>query len=317
MKIAFHSNQLGLRGTEIALYDYAHYNETILGNQSIILTAIDSPFSDAKAIMKFGARFPIYAYADWKQAENILEDLGVNILYCIKAGVADGVVSKRCKTVVHAVFKYCEPHGDVYAYISKWLAGEMSSGAHAFPYVPHIVESPRSSLGLRSQLGIPAHAVVFGRYGGAETFDIRFAQQVVEQVAQSVPDRYFLFMNTDPFCSPRHNIIFLEGTANSQQKEDFIHTCDAMLHARQSGETFGLAIAEFAVRQRPVITWTGSHERSHIELLGDTGLYYDDAESLARLLCSFQPDKTKNWDVYSERFNPQVVMEQFKRVFID
>ena len=31
-KIAFHSNQLGIRGTEVALYDYAHFNETILKN---------------------------------------------------------------------------------------------------------------------------------------------------------------------------------------------------------------------------------------------------------------------------------------------
>jgi len=30
MKVAFHSNQLGEGGTEVALYDYAHFNETIL-----------------------------------------------------------------------------------------------------------------------------------------------------------------------------------------------------------------------------------------------------------------------------------------------
>ena len=30
--VAFHSNQLGIRGTEVALYDYARYNEEISGN---------------------------------------------------------------------------------------------------------------------------------------------------------------------------------------------------------------------------------------------------------------------------------------------
>ncbi len=30
MKIAFHSNQLGLRGTDVALYDYAFYNREVL-----------------------------------------------------------------------------------------------------------------------------------------------------------------------------------------------------------------------------------------------------------------------------------------------
>ena len=30
INIAFWSNQLGERGTEIAMYDYAYYNQTIL-----------------------------------------------------------------------------------------------------------------------------------------------------------------------------------------------------------------------------------------------------------------------------------------------
>ena len=34
MKIAFHDNQLCERGTTVALYDYAHHNETILGNSA-------------------------------------------------------------------------------------------------------------------------------------------------------------------------------------------------------------------------------------------------------------------------------------------
>jgi len=36
--IAFLSNKLTLRGTEVNLYNYADFNETILGNKSIIIT---------------------------------------------------------------------------------------------------------------------------------------------------------------------------------------------------------------------------------------------------------------------------------------
>lgn len=316
MKIAFHSNQLGLRGTEIALYDYAHYNEVELGNQSIILTNLKAPFHDHRAIHKFGARFPVFAYADWVEAERILEANHVDVLYCIKAGINDGIVSKRCKTVVHAVFKYCEPHGDVYAYVSEWLATHMSSQGRVFPFVPHIVEAPRSRETMRQQLGIAPEAFVFGRFGGAETFDLPFVHEVVERVAIAMPERYFVFMNTNQFCTPRQNIIFLEGAADVSEKERFINTCDAMLHARQSGETFGLAIAEFAVRQKPVLTWTGSHERSHLELLGRTGVYYNEAADLESLLRNFVAEPGKNWDVYSAHFSPSVVMDRFKRVFL-
>ena len=41
-KISFHSNQLSLRGTEIALFAYAKYNEEILGNKSLF----DNPNSE-------------------------------------------------------------------------------------------------------------------------------------------------------------------------------------------------------------------------------------------------------------------------------
>ena len=34
MKIAFFENFLNVRGTTVALFDYAHYNEVLLGNQS-------------------------------------------------------------------------------------------------------------------------------------------------------------------------------------------------------------------------------------------------------------------------------------------
>lgn len=40
MKIGFHSNQLSLTGTEIALFDYAHHNEQELGHKSVIFYQI-------------------------------------------------------------------------------------------------------------------------------------------------------------------------------------------------------------------------------------------------------------------------------------
>ena len=36
MKIGFHTNHLSLRGTEIAVYDYALHNQELLGNESVI-----------------------------------------------------------------------------------------------------------------------------------------------------------------------------------------------------------------------------------------------------------------------------------------
>lgn len=57
----------------------------------------------------------------------------------------------------------------------------------------------------------------------------------------------------------------------------FIRTCDAMLHARMSGETFGLAIAEFSAHNRPVLTSSVHHDhhmaRSHLDTMRLTAVW--------------------------------------------
>ncbi len=42
MKVAFHVYGFGLRGTEVATYDYAHFNRTILGHESVIVAPASS-----------------------------------------------------------------------------------------------------------------------------------------------------------------------------------------------------------------------------------------------------------------------------------
>ena len=37
-----------------------------------------------------------------------------------------------------------------------------------------------------------------------------------------------------------------------------------MIHGRSDGETFGLAVAEFSVANKPVITYSESKDREHL-----------------------------------------------------
>ena len=46
-----------LRGTEVTMYDFAHYNETILGNESIIVYNDNNPANHPTVIEKFKNRF--------------------------------------------------------------------------------------------------------------------------------------------------------------------------------------------------------------------------------------------------------------------
>ena len=62
MKIGFHSNNLSLRGAEVALYDYADFNELLLKNESIVFTPKNAPAHDQRAFPKFHSRFSVHMY---------------------------------------------------------------------------------------------------------------------------------------------------------------------------------------------------------------------------------------------------------------
>ena len=144
VKIAFHTDFFDVRGTCVSLYDYAHYNETILNNKSIILIPRkgleDGNKSDELAIQKFYKRFSIniFPYEDVEHMELILKSEKCDILYTIKYGKNDGLISKVAKTVVHCVFDMSEPHGDVYAGVSEQIAKKFGQTN----FVPHMIPEP-------------------------------------------------------------------------------------------------------------------------------------------------------------------------------
>jgi hypothetical protein len=303
-KVIFFDPNLNERGTSIATYDYAHYNETILGNKSIIISLNKA---ELKSYEKFNKRFETYLINSFSDIQKIQGDY----FYSLKYGFNDGNLHPDAKNLVHAVFPSYDPHGDVYAYVSKWLAGSHGKGQ---PYVPHMINLPEVKEDFKEFFNIKDQLVV-GWYGG-NNFEIPFARQAVIDIANKRDDIIFLFMNQDPFCNAE-NIIFINGTTDQEQKVAFINTCDIMIHARERGETFGLAIAEFSTKNKPIITYSLSPERNHIEILQDEGLYYTDYLSLYNILINIQLSdvKDKDWNCYQE-FTPEKVMNQFNKVFL-
>jgi hypothetical protein len=297
------------------LYDYADFNETLLKNESVIFTRRSASTHDERAFPKFKSRFTVCMYESLDELTGLVRQHSVDVMYFIKQGDNDGLLVPGCKNVVHAVFPYTEPHGDVYAYISEWLSTYATGGRT--PFVPHMVRLPTDlHSNLRSELGIPEDATVFARHGGNDTFNIEGVHFVVQKIAEMRPDIYFLFLNTDRFCEPKRNIIFLDGTSDPLYKQRFINTADCMLHARLFGETFGLSIAEFSVSNKPVLTWDGSRERCHIEILGEKGLFYSTGVDLAQKILQFNRTVKRNWDAYSANFSPEPVMRRFEEVFL-
>ncbi|QHE87333.1 hypothetical protein [Hydrogenophaga sp. BPS33] len=315
--IAFHSNQLSIRGTEVALYDYALHNEAVLGHRSVIVYNTTSPHNDAAALAKFQARFPVAGYRDRSELDPLLAQHGAGLLYTIKAGKDDGLWSRTVPTMVHAVFPTnpSQAHGASYAFISEWLSRHCSNDK--IPCVPHIVDLPDVDGDLRAELGIPAEAKVLGCYGGAHSFDVPSAIEAVRQVLDRTADTWFVFLNIARFVDhPR--ALFLPGSSDMNTKTRFINTCDAMLHARLQGESFGLACGEFSIRNKPVLTYARSKHRHHIDVLGDAAFLYTDAASLVQIIEKLDPValQQRSWDRYSARYNPEVVMDLFDQHLI-
>jgi glycosyltransferase involved in cell wall biosynthesis len=125
-------------------------------------------------------------------------------------------------------------------------------------------------------------------------------------------------MNQQEVFGDQDNILFTDGTTDVEQKVAFINTCDIMIHARERGETFGLAIGEFSTKNKPIITYSNSWERNHIETLGNKGIYYYDYDSLYNILINIQKSdiKEKEWNCYQE-YTPEKVMKQFNKIFLN
>ena len=324
MLVAFWDNALSERGTSVALFDYALGNEQQLGNQSLVLYDGAAANNNQAVIAKFRAAFGdrLVACAGFAAADAALASFGADALYVIKSGERDGKLSQVCRTVVHCVFTTREPHGDVYAAISPAIVQSANPDPAPVPVVPHIVSLPHLTdpvrdTRMRERLGISASAVVFGRYGGVGQFDISYVRMAVAQTVLRRPDAWFVFVNTVPFF--RHpRVLFLPPIVDAAAKLEYIDGCDAMLWGRSDGETFGLSIAEFSVRCKPVFVTRSAADNAHLDLLGDRALYYDES-TVARMLLEFQPAPRmpdgRSWNAY-EQYTAERVMPVFAQVFL-
>jgi hypothetical protein len=105
------------------------------------------------------------------------------------------------------------------------------------------------------------------------------------------------------------------------EKEAYFSLCDVMIHARHDGESFGLAVAEMSVRNKPVMTFrppkTSPAYLTHIRYLGEKGFYYTTGYELDALIDDFVVHgvEVRDYNAYRD-VSPEKVMVQFENTFI-
>jgi len=345
------------RGSQVQTFDYAYYVRQLLGLRVIILhgdvsegsvseDSMDDNSSKALVLSRWRKHFELAQMLSPEETGGWLREQGCFDFYvCLHGkrtgpgspvGLVDGFMKAGIRVHLHAIFYGVVPWGSTFARVGAAVRGS------AVPVVPLIVRQGQPIGGnLRQRLSIADNATVFCRYGGADTFNIGWVQSVVDRVSKRRPELYFVFLNTAKFCSARGNVIHLPAVVQSEAKSRFIRTCDAMLHARADGETFGLSVAEFSSHNKPVLThcpreicnrtrtapqrWNqvvGKRKYQvwfeHVRLLGSKAVTYADKTELEHMLVAFNRTETRlrsDWNAY-ERFAPEHVIGQFSAVFL-
>lgn len=323
MIIGFYVPMFYSRGTDTALFNYAIGNRDVLGNKTIILYKSE-PTNNMGITMKKNMtdNFECIHVPTPSKTAQTCREKSINVIYTLIDGLTTNELNfnnKRLwdgiKTVEHLVFGGNITSADIIAFVSQELQQRTKIN---IPVVPHIVTLPKpADIDVREKLGIPKDALVIGRHGGYETFDIRFVKNIIKEHVIWFPNTHYIFMNTDRFIN-NERVHFIPGTANQRAVSSFIKACDCMIHARTRGETFGLSVAEFSFYNKPVITYGKSVERNHLELLKEHALVYNNEEDLRQILRQLPKtlEQKKDWRAYRE-YSQERIMKAFENVFLN
>ena len=312
LKIGFYLNEINYRGISNSVFLFAKNNEKILKNKSIIFYWSRSIDNEKEVIKKFKKNFKLYKVKDFVELDNLSKKLKLDYCYFQRSGHEEFLL-KNTKNIVHAVFpEKSKYHGDNYAYVSNWLSKNCSN--KKFSYVPLPVKLLKNNQDLRKKLRIPKNAKVFGYHGGPTSFDLNFVKDVVKKISSRKNNIYFCFMNINKFFSHK-KVFFLKGTFSENQKVKFINTCDAMLHARSLGESFGISCAEFVIKKKPIFTYKFCRHRSHFEICKENIITYHSFNDLIDKLIKFNKKKIKNLSL-KKMCSEENAIKKFNKIFL-
>lgn len=318
MKLLLHDNNLNVRGTSTAMYDYAINLKAKKNIDCYISYDLNDKINDIRIINKFKKEFEVFGYNNFSEVDGFIKTNNIDAIYLQKSGNPDGKISNIVPNFIHAVFPIQgkkDIHGEKFAFISEWLSEEYyERNKEYIPFIPYMLNLPTDiTQDYRSILKIDSDKIVIGRYGGLDSFDIPFVFTTIKKILDERKDIIFLFCNTFKFIDhPR--VIFTNSLASLDEKVKFLNTCDGFLHARYRGESFGLAVLEFMSKSLPVITFGGSPEQNHIKLLNNKGKIYNNENDLYNILINFNKEKIVYDNI--KEFYPDNVTDKFVEIFL-
>ena len=127
MNIGFFVRHFTERGTEVAIYDYAKYNEEILHNKSYIICFTQEKQKnigfpvERYSFEKFNNRFQIIEISDISEMSIVIKNYNLSFFYTMTHGGGNDIyqfnnnnIWNNCKTIKHCVFNTQCPESDFY-----------------------------------------------------------------------------------------------------------------------------------------------------------------------------------------------------------
>jgi hypothetical protein len=314
MKIGFYIREMNYRGISNSIFDFAYHNNKILKNKSYIFFNACAHDNKKEVIKKFKKNFRVFRIKNISEIKEINNYIKLDYIYFQRSGFKEEIIP-GIKNIIHAVFpnNIWHYHGYQYAYISQWLSKTCSNNKISF--VPLMISMPKNNTNMRNDLNIPNNAIVFGCHGGETSFDLIFVQDAIKKILELNNKIFFIFMNINKFISHKR-VIFLKGSFDKINKAKFINTCNAMVHARSLGESFGLSCAEFAIKNKPIFTYAYCRQRAHFDICKKKIIPYFSYNDFIDKILKFKKNKDYNSFNTKKNLSEIHIIKKFRTVFL-
>jgi len=345
-KLLIHSDALSLRGDTTNSQSISIYLKLFYGIDSVVVAPSSqkqNSFLRINDLLSQGINVQLY---DTQNHLNKIAQLeNVTHSYFLTSGKYSNLWIPDTKHLVHAVFNWYEPHGDVYAYVSEWLYLKAtkdqrtrdfmeieqervltSSPFRLFrnckvTWVPHTVVAKKGNGDqFRDKYSISSKFRIVGRIGGYDQFNDKAAMLGISKVLSKTKNIKFVFVNTKRFLD--HPQVQYIDALNDNDKWDFYDAGDLFLNGRSMGETFGFSIIEPLMVGKPVIAPDRiRHPRmdaAHMNILRRKALTYYSATDFARKVVKLVEENMESnfFSALVSQFTPENSIKRFYSEFL-
>ena len=360
LRLCFLDWALDGRGMPTSTFLYAKYAQMVLGHESIALIgSISDKPTDLKttpmaysninvtrrALQHWCHHFPVRYFeggiGGLVGAAKAAGCMAVYVQHLSPAGAKHKFVREleaaRIPTMMHCMGWCARRQGTAFAVISEWAESRFHQGPVVrLPVVACPSKSPKDSLALRTWHSVPADAPLLCYFGGPDSFSLQWvvtelfgSTAIVDSWLRDFPTLHLLFMPHNKVVPDHPRIHFNPQSQAVREKAAFFHACDAMLHARSNGESFGMAVAEFSACNKPVITQDRDvsnlgYETAHLDMLGSKAWAYKPhnkasfLKQVNRLVTTPRAAlDAASWNVHKGNAPSPLMREKFHPFFIE